>query len=507
MRKSFNVLNEPWIPVVTLDGSRKMLGIRETLKQAPELREISIVDPTEEFSVYRFLSVILMDALRPMTTSDLHDISVRQVFDQDRLDAYYSLCEAKGITFDIFDKERPFMQPAYSKLWDNPPESATRMDYTFPSGNNHVHFEHRNPDTVSYTFGEAFSKMLACHCFMPQGGSGYSPGINGAPPYYCLISGANLFQTLCTLLVPLEDYMPNVAPCPAISNMEGIEPKKPRGEVNEETGEVDTIDFFQAMLFPCRRIILLPDAESDTVSKIHFARGFKYAGGESWVDPNVSYRWSAPDKDGNRKRFTVKPDLDVSAWRNFAEMIREEGRPAVLNRYMESDPTWTNASITLYGMQTDQSKCCNLLRCNLEIPRSILASEYKADFLKECLTYSEGLSRRLEYALRVAIQGEKPDSTAKEAKKANAQVKTAVHLFFSECEPLFFEMVEDACSLKKDDSEEVLKQWKKKSFAVAKKVFNSAAGNIHASGRVLRQIAAGQRILFCLNRQESKKEE
>ena len=30
MRVSFNVLNDPWIPVVTLNGSKEMLGIRET---------------------------------------------------------------------------------------------------------------------------------------------------------------------------------------------------------------------------------------------------------------------------------------------------------------------------------------------------------------------------------------------------------------------------------------------------------------------------------------------
>ena len=55
MRPSFNVLDAPWIPVVTLDGTKELLGIRDTLRRTPELKEISVVSPLEEFSVYRFL--------------------------------------------------------------------------------------------------------------------------------------------------------------------------------------------------------------------------------------------------------------------------------------------------------------------------------------------------------------------------------------------------------------------------------------------------------------------
>lgn len=503
--KSFNVLTDPWIPVIGLSGTHETLGIRETLRRAPELKEISIVSPTEEFSVYRFLSVLLMDALRPMTVSDIHEITSRNAFDLKKIASYFDLCAETGLSFDIFDAKRPFMQPTYNKKWDKEPESVTRIDFAFPSGNNHVHFEHRNPSTVSYPFAEAFRKMLACHVFMTQGGAGYSPGINAAPPYYAIVNRENLFLTLCTMLVPLNDYIPNVSPCPAISKMDGIEPKKIRGAVDEATGEVDSVCFFQAMLFPVRRIILIPDKDADTVTNVYFNRGFKYGGGESWTDPNVSYRWSAPDKDGNRKRFTFKPDLDVSVWRNYAEMIRDEGRPAILSRYMEIDPHWTVASVTLYGMQTDQAKCCNLLRCNIDIPRNILGTAEKVAFITECLDYSERLSRRLEFALRVALQNEKPDISPKDAKKANASVKTAVNLFFSGCESVFLNRISEMDNFREENKEDELKQWKKDCFSVAKKVYYSAAGNIHASGRTLKNIAEGQRILYGLNR--PKKEE
>ena len=65
MRETFQVLTDGWIPVVDLDGNQRKLGILETLEKAHTLREISDASAMVEYSLYRFLSVFLMDALRP----------------------------------------------------------------------------------------------------------------------------------------------------------------------------------------------------------------------------------------------------------------------------------------------------------------------------------------------------------------------------------------------------------------------------------------------------------
>ena len=88
MRPSFNVLDEPWIPVVGLDGSREILGIRETLRRSPELKEISLVSPLEEFSVYRFLSVFLTDALRPKGMENIEELLEEGSFDMGQIEDY-----------------------------------------------------------------------------------------------------------------------------------------------------------------------------------------------------------------------------------------------------------------------------------------------------------------------------------------------------------------------------------------------------------------------------------
>lgn len=47
MTSVFDVLDQPWIPVVRRDGSNGLMGIREVLRLAQELSEVSCASPLE----------------------------------------------------------------------------------------------------------------------------------------------------------------------------------------------------------------------------------------------------------------------------------------------------------------------------------------------------------------------------------------------------------------------------------------------------------------------------
>lgn len=110
MTAKFDVLDQGWIPVIHRDGSRKLLGIRQTIEQAHELIEISDQSPLIEYSLYRFLGVFLMDALRPEEEEDIEQLLDAGKFDRERIEAYITLCMSEGVSFDLFDPERPFLQ-------------------------------------------------------------------------------------------------------------------------------------------------------------------------------------------------------------------------------------------------------------------------------------------------------------------------------------------------------------------------------------------------------------
>ena len=282
MRVSFNVLDAPWIPVVASDGTRELLGIRETLRRAPELKEVSTVSPLEEFSIYRFLSVFLMDALRPKRVSAISKLLKQGMFDMDKIDEYISLCESEGVSFDLFDEKKPFMQSAYVKEWDKEPKPISVIDCSLPSGNNHLHFEHRCSQNQYLYFGDAFPKILASNLFAINGGKGYQPSISsdrGKNPYMILISGVNLFQTLCYMLFPSSEHDYDQEKTGAWMHIP---------EIKED--QIPDTAFFRMMLYPVRSILLLPDASRNVIKETYYCSGYKLPEKGIWHEPPAAYK-------------------------------------------------------------------------------------------------------------------------------------------------------------------------------------------------------------------------
>lgn len=142
MKATFDVLSEPWIPVVEEDGTTRELGLLETLERAHQLRAVQDPSPLVEYSVYRFLIVFLMDMLRPEDTEALEDLLEEGQFDLDRIRDYVAMNQAEGVSFDLFDMERPFLQTTYRSEWDQKPKPVSVLDYTAPNGNNHIVARH-----------------------------------------------------------------------------------------------------------------------------------------------------------------------------------------------------------------------------------------------------------------------------------------------------------------------------------------------------------------------------
>ena len=119
MGASFDILTKPWVPVLDAAGQKTELGLLETLERAHELKAIQTASPMEEYSVYRFLIVFLMDALRPEDgEEDIGGLLEAEQFDMEAIQDYLTQCRKEGVSFDLFDAERPFLQTAYVEAWD-----------------------------------------------------------------------------------------------------------------------------------------------------------------------------------------------------------------------------------------------------------------------------------------------------------------------------------------------------------------------------------------------------
>ena len=195
MKASFDILTQPWIPVVDKNGIAQEIGLLEALEQAHAYQSVRDTSPMTEYSVYRFLIVFLMDMLRPEDDDALDGLLAEGHFDPDMIQEYITACEQEGVRFDLFDPERPFLQTTYRKDWDREPKSVTVLDYSIPNGSNHIHFDHKCVKEA-YTPGKAFRMLLTAQIFCTKQGRGYAPGVNGIPPWFVLIQGDSLFETL-----------------------------------------------------------------------------------------------------------------------------------------------------------------------------------------------------------------------------------------------------------------------------------------------------------------------
>ena len=381
MSIAFNVLEQGWIPVIRSDGSRQLLGIRETLSSAHELREISDPSPLKEYSLYRFLGLFLMDAIRPEKRSSIRALLRAGRFDPEQIERYIALCRSEGVSFDLFDAERPFLQSRFDEKTDGAVKPVSILDCTLPSGNNHTHFNHESPKSLAPE--QAVRLLLTTYWFCTAQAQGYPSGVYGAPPLFGVIKGINLFETLSALLIPIDSIGLAFDDPPVFWRRTAPVVAK---------AEIGKTSWLQGMLFPTRRIHLVPD-ETGTVVGVHLCQGENYINKEAWVDPYVTYR------SNDTTVFPLRPHADSPIWRNICDIIDIPGdhasRMLALYRANHGDQ---NVHLTLYGAETSQASYLSVQRYDLVLPLRLAEQEY-VELLTACISAAQSLRRALDRAV------------------------------------------------------------------------------------------------------------
>ena len=466
MKATFNVLDRGWIPVVDPEGAHRLLGIRETLAQAHLLREISAASPPEEYSLYRFLGVFLMDALRPKKKSSIERLLDAGSFDMAQIDAYIGQCRAEGVSFDLFDEERPFLQCPKEDCADDAEKAVSVLDCTLPSGNNHTHFTHVRPSGIPAD--AAIRKMLVTYWFCTAQAQGYPSGVYGAPPYFGVIGADNLFEMLVNLLIPMDSIGLRFDDPPVLWRRKT--PVLPKGTVGETS-------WLQGMLFPTRRIRLIP-APDETVRSVIFSQGENYLNKEAWRDPYATYR------SNENSVFPLRPHADAPIWRNICDLIDIPGEHAsqMLRLYRELHPDVPEIRYTLYGVETSQASYLSEQRRDLVLPLG-LCSEAQIDLLRRCVYAANQLSSALRKAL-VSVSGI-PESVSLAAGQS----------FEKHCEHSFLRLCGMAVRAK-EDMPSLYAGYLSDICDAVIAAHSEALSELHLRGHVLAQTQSNRKMIF-----------
>lgn len=402
----FDVAHDPWITVVRNDETRTpdLVGLVEALCDAHLLAAVRDPLPPVECSIIRELVTFAHDIFMPRTGAEWQAVWKQKRFDADKVREYFRLHADK---MRLFDDKHPFLQDAGA---DGPDKPLAGLLPSQPAGTNAAHFHHGVEDEFAVSPATAARLLTTIAPFMTAGGAGLSPSINGAPPWYVLLQGKTLFETVWLS-------------CPVREVAEGEEEDVPawrdlRATVKEDRNECG---FLEALTWRPRRIRLVPKKapegkgycditglpSEDLVARMKFSAGWSTRFDKfEWTDPHVPYRIT---KEG---KTVLRPKENRDLWRDAGALAlgrgKESQRPAIVKQFADFQlagyghlPPDTPLSFVAYGMRTDMKmKIFEWHREELSLPVPLILDEHFAGIAESAMKVAEEVA----YALKAAIK-------------------------------------------------------------------------------------------------------
>lgn len=470
---TFNLLTEPWIPVMDMSGKVKEMGILDTLYEAHNLAEISDPSPLIQFGIYRLLIAFVMDAMELKNEPGLRRAIERKQFDMSVIDAYTERWKNR---FDLFDKEHPFMQSPENNEYDKE-KNIWRIQYlmhhTSPSLIDNF-FSHGIEDAHAFSYEQCVKGLVAIPPFTFYTGRTFVKGINRGPPLYVLIKGENLFQTIlynsCVI-----DY---------IDKPKGNEPPAWRSDmIIKPELPVDVLSLLQGLTWRPRRIRLLPGEggictytgklKESLVRTMYFGGGLKATG--KWADPQVAYEITEEEIKPIRPLESREPWRDMGPLmllHRYDTTAKKENfeQPAVVSQYtnlveMEAVSDKKPLILELYGLRKD-GKEVRLHEWTIErlsLPWGVLLVKNAGKQVQDAMDCAEIVVRSVGWAIKKAY----PRSGEGNKNALGHIIDNATYAYWSSVKPQFMEwFLKDLSSQQADHSSDpdapqrLLNQWK-----------------------------------------------
>jgi len=504
MTPTFNLLLEPWIPVVTLEGATREVGLREALAGAHRYAELRDAAPVLEFGLYRLLTALVLDIFRPEIPDDVSALLEGKEFPAEKLGDYFA---REASCFDLFEPERPFLQCASLRGAEQKPMAL--LNPAIPSGSNANHFHHRGEMEFAICPAAAARLLASVSAFMVMGGAGLSPSINGAPPWYVLIRGRNLFETLvlnCPMLSVLSQAVRGL----------GIPAWRRKGELT--SGRATQASLLEALTWQPRRILLTPSIGAPgaegrcsltgrpsavLVRTMAFTAGAMV--GFSWRDdPSVAYR---EGKDG---MVPVRPREGREIWRDSGPLALNRQtpdqsggqaetvlRPAVVRQFdaMRSQG-WIDPNEMLvlhaYGMRTDlKNKVFEWQTERLELPAALVCHGRQFQRATEAMDQAD----RVAYYLRQAIRRAYPRDGKSNKNAFGTLIETTEAGYWRGLHSKYLVLLRSLAGLGDDNPEtellRVLREWEDAALSRGLDALREAIDDLDTDRRALeRQVKA-----------------
>ena len=426
----FDLLTEPWIPVLDMDGHADEVCLEDVLLRAHELWRITGETPPMTAALHRLALALLHRAYGPETEQDWGLLWRGPELSHTRLRKYLTGKESR---FDLFDPVRPFFQcPALAKLT---PSTPFKLVPHRAVGNKVTLFDHSTAsDRVTMTPAEAARWLVTVQAFDPGGMKTPFSKDKSSQKAPCntmgvvLVEGATLKETL--LLNALRYH-------PELERPDGTwpddhpvweQPEPPGGE--PETSQVSQ-GWTDLLTWQSRRVLLFHRQVDDrhVVDGVVVTPGNRYDGSSADEEKMAAFRKPVGT---NGKPMKDKPLLPVrlhpvrGVWRHSVELLltdrREENksrlRPRTLHAipdrvvhgYIPADAVYT---LRVFGQQLDDNNSVVETYLEDHVPAPVALLRADDEVLGALIGTAIGLADNAGAALRHMERDYRKDKRAK----------------------------------------------------------------------------------------------
>ncbi len=309
----FSLVEQPWIQVRMLDGSRKTVGLREIFTRAHDIADVVDDVAPAVMAVHRLLLAILHRSAGPKNMRDWLAAWRRGSFD-DRPARYL---DGMRDRFDLFHPERPFFQTRAAEAAK--PVSILKLFYI--GADSSVFLRQGSWDDPKPVPASRSARMLLAvqsfgRCGMHSNLPGETDRSAVAGPLTdvvsVLITGDNLFETLL-LNSPASEFLATIFP-PSEEDLPWWERDEPiLPNQRPASGYLDLLTR------PTRRILLHPEEieGKGVVRKVALLKGLEFPN-----DSRPLAETMAPVRfdDGVPAFIRMRPDM--LAWQNSCALFR-----------------------------------------------------------------------------------------------------------------------------------------------------------------------------------------
>lgn len=439
-KPAFNLLDEPWIPVRTLDGKVSEVSLAEVLLNARMYATLAETSPPNLIALYRLLLAVLHRALTTHhgTWRDADRARwFREGLPEESIRAYLEHWRER---FWLFHSQHPFMQVAVlaeaaetrdrQKVW-------TQIAIEKPSPSEPAMFDHAvDTQPLSVPAVQALRDLLGFLQFVPgklvQSIKVSDKAGSLANTAAVVPTGESLLQTLSLGLHPwdgrrIEDLPAWECPAPTITELRAA-PKLAAGP-NDRYSRLS------------RAVLLIPEGEVNSVLHIRFAAGLALEEDANAPDPMACHRIN---KEGKAIRISFAEGRSI--WRELPSLVPDAGGknnvPAAIlgwaaNLYNAMGRWDASVQILTAGLASNQAKLLRWRAERIELPLCFLTEPEAAMELRQQIRSAEDVYFKLRRICAGIIASTMPGPEHKETKvraKAIQEDGPAAAVFFSTAE-------------------------------------------------------------------------